>query len=286
METISAKDSAHENVVKKHPAYTDCLLQTSLGTIESSKVMLASRSSFFHNIFTHKQNEGKSVNVVLIDCSFEAVKIAVDVILGLKVVVPMKNANRVKHLLNKWQVKFSADADGAGVSETSSEQVKSTVDGAKSIVIDKDTGFKQRKRGRSEEASTSDAVEVSKEQAIDLATVSSEIEDGDDDSLMNWTKTSSDVDVSMFKHKVIKRHSKGFKYKCDICGEICNMYGLVKKHFYKHHKDLTPVISILKDVDFEKKIIDTSLAAGRNSKTCDIYECNRSKLAVRIKHPF
>ena len=99
--------------------------------------MLATRSSFFHNIFTHKQNEGKSVNVVLIDCSFEAVKTAVDVILGLRVVVPVKNANRVKHLLNKWQVKFSADADGVGVSETSSEEVKSTVDdGAKSIVID------------------------------------------------------------------------------------------------------------------------------------------------------
>ena len=268
METISAKDSAHQNVVKKHPAYADCLLQTSLGTIECSKVMLATRSSFFHNIFTHKQNEGKSVNVVLIDCSFEAVKTAVDVILGLRVVVPVKNANRVKHLLNKWQVKFSADADVVGVTGTSSEEVKSTVDdGAKSIVIDKETDCKQRKRGRSEEAIKPDAVEASKESAIDLATASSEMEDGDDDSIMNWTKTSSDVDVSMFKHKVIKRHGNGFKYKCDICGEICNMYELVKKHFYKHHKDYTSVKSILQDVDFEKKIIDTSLAEIRKLVT-------------------
>ena len=147
-------------------------------------------------------------------------------ILGLKVVVPVKNANRVKHLLIKWQVEFNADADGAGISEMSLEEGKSIVDCAKSIAIDKEIDCQQRKSGRSEEAITTYAVEASKEPAIDLATASSEIED---DDIMNWTKTSSDVDDSMFKHKGIKRHGMALKYKCDICGEICNMYELVKK---------------------------------------------------------
>ena len=37
----------------------------------------------------------------------------------------------------------------------------------------------------------------------------------DVDSLLDWTNTTSDVDVTSFRHTVIKRDGKKFKYKCD-----------------------------------------------------------------------
>ena len=49
--------------------------------------MLAAQSNFFHNIFSQKHN-------VLTDCSYDAVRSAVDVILGMEVVATSKNINR------------------------------------------------------------------------------------------------------------------------------------------------------------------------------------------------
>ena len=81
----------------------------------------------------------------------------------------------------------------------------------------------------------------------------------DVDSLLDWTNSTSDVDVTSFRHSVIKRDGNKFKYKCDLCDNICNMYGLVKKHFFQTHKDFTNVSKILVDAEFERKIIDSSL---------------------------
>ena len=120
MQTISLMDSVNESVnerVVKHAAYTECLLQTNSGTIECSKILLATRSHFFHNIFSQKHNVGKFVNIVLTDCSYDAFKSAFDVIFGMEVVSTLKNINRVKYLLNKWQVKIKLVPTPSGVSD-------------------------------------------------------------------------------------------------------------------------------------------------------------------------
>ena len=85
----------------------------------------------------------------------------------------------------------------------------------------------------------------------------------DVDSLLDWTNTTSDVDVTSFRHTVIKRDGKKFKYKCDLCDNTCNMYGLAKKHFFQNHKNFTYASKILVDAEFERKIIDSSLTEIR-----------------------
>ena len=85
----------------------------------------------------------------------------------------------------------------------------------------------------------------------------------DVDSLLDWTNTTSDVDVTSFRHTVIKHDSKKFKYKCDLCDNTCNMYGLAKKHFFQNHKNFTYASKILVDAEFERKIIDSSLTEIR-----------------------
>ena len=260
MQTISVIDSVNECVnesVVKHASYIDCLLQTNSGTIGCSKIMLATRSNFFHNIFSQKHNVGKFVNIVLTDCSFDAVKSAVDVILGMEVVATSKNINRVKHLLNKWQVKIKSLPTPSGVSDMedkSEGKRESRVHFAEIAENEVNVSDIPIKRTRMNESKDPKPANVSKEEVDARSSKAS-----DADSLLDWTITTSDVDVTSFRHSVIKRDGNKFKYKCDLCDNICNMYGLVKKHFFQTHKDFTNVSKILVDAEFERKIIDSSL---------------------------
>ena len=207
MQTISLMDSANESVnerVVKHASYTDCLLQTNSGTIECSKILLATRSHFFHNIFSQKHNVGKFVNIVLTDCSFDAVKSAVDVILGMEVVSTLKNINRVKYLLNKWQVKIKlVSTSGVSDLEDKSEgKQKSKVHFppvAENKVDDSDIPIK---RTRINEFTDPKSAKEPKEADSHVDTRSPKCPD-DVDSLLDWTNTTSDVDLTSFHDTMI-----------------------------------------------------------------------------------
>ena len=82
------------------------MLITSSGTLECSKVLLASRSTFFNKIFNQSHNVGKFANRVFTDCSFEVLKCAMDVIFGLEVKMPLKLTGQFKFILKKWQIKY------------------------------------------------------------------------------------------------------------------------------------------------------------------------------------
>ena len=205
MQTISLMDSVNESVnerVVKHAAYTDCLLQTNSGTIECSKILLATRSHFFHNIFSQKHNVGKFVNIVLTDCSYDAFKSAVDVIFGMEVVSTLKNINRVKYLLNKWQVKIKLVPTPSGVSD-----------------LENKSEWKRDSRVHFAEIAENEvnpkSAKASKEADSQVDARSSKASDVD--SLLNWTDTTSAVDLTSFRHTVIKRYGNKFKYKCDLC---------------------------------------------------------------------
>ena len=203
------------------------------------------------------------MNIVLTDCSFDAVKSAVDVILGMEVVATSKNINRVKHLLNKWQVKIKSLPTPSGVSDMedkSEGKRESRVHFAEIAENEVNVSDIPIKRTRINESKDPKPAKVSKEED-EVDARSSKASDAD--SLLDWTNTTSDVDVTSFHHTVIKRDGNKFKYKCDLCDNICNMYGLVKKHFFQTHKDFTNVSKILVDAEFERKIFDSSLTEIR-----------------------
>ena len=97
METITASCPRNESVFK-NAAYADCVLITSSGTLECSKVLLASRSTFFDKIFNQSHNVGKFVNIVFTDCSFEVLKCAVDIIFRLEMKTPLKLTGQLKFI--------------------------------------------------------------------------------------------------------------------------------------------------------------------------------------------
>lgn len=72
---------------------------------------------------------------------------------------------------------------------------------------------------------------------------------------MDWTMTSSDVDVDSIHHRVVNDHGKN-KYKCCICGQNSNMIDFAR--------------NVLQDADFEKNILETAVSEIRkivSSKT-------------------
>lgn len=261
MEIISVNDPLDPRIVK-HASYADCLIQTSSGTIECSKILLAARSQFFHRIFTQKHNEGKFVNLVFIDSSYEAVQCAVDAILGGKVTVKGKNNRRVKYLLRKWEVNFNSDDDVSKVSDAEkSEECRIPESSLIGANIEKEN---EKKRTRPDSESSADGKacqEVDKESDTNID--SDPVEPSDDDSTMDWTKTTSGVDVATFQHIVIKGKNNKHKYLCNICKESCTMYDQARKHFYMKHKDYSAAKNILIDAEFERKLIDTSLVEIR-----------------------
>ena len=79
--------------------------------------------------------------------------------------------------------------------------------------------------------------------------------------------TSSDADVEKFNHTRIHNAKGRCRYKCNICGDICNMYGFAQKHYYSKHKDYATTKNILVDAGFEKKIVENSVAEIRKIVT-------------------
>ena len=61
---------------------------------------------------------------------------------------------------------------------------------------------------------------------------------------MDWTMTSSDVDVDSIHHRVVNDHGKN-KYKCCICGQNSNMIDFAR--------------NVLQDADFETNILETAV---------------------------
>ena len=100
-----------------NPAYADCFIYTACGNfIAASKVSLATRSSYFHQIFIQEHNKG-NVNVFMFEFSHELVQLALDVTFGSEVNVTVKQSGRLKFLLNKLKIKFEAKTTTAAVQQ-------------------------------------------------------------------------------------------------------------------------------------------------------------------------
>ena len=262
METITVSDSKNESVLRSS-SYIDCLLVTSSGTLECSKILLASRSMFFHKIFTLKHNVGKFVNIVLTDCSFQVLKFAVDVILGLEVKINSNLLGKLKFILNKWQIDYIIGDNATKESDSGIPNVADREQEVERVKRFRREEFDESNPSEIEEPDNRNEVElpVHKETEDDVP----ELNTGDDlDSETDWTMTSDDVDVDRIYHSRITLGKKRrCIYKCNICNETCNMFEFAKKHYYQKHKDYARCRKVLIDADFEKQIITASVAEIR-----------------------
>ena len=275
MESICVKGSANTDVFN-HPSYNDCVILANSGFVECSKILLASRSQYFHQMFTRKENQEKICHVIILDSSFEAVKCAIDIMYGQKKTLNEKLKKRVQFLLTKFKVDYM-------------------IDGKCSEASDMSKPAKKPSSALSNEPSTAprdDSVPIPAKQLRqeihheDSGAGTSQIRDSGGESIstecfyeknseMDWTMTSSDVDVDSIHHRIVNDHGRN-KYKCCICGQNFNMIDFARKHYFDNHKDLKKSRNVLHDADFEKnietavseirKIVSSKTPCARNLK--------------------
>ena len=89
----------------------------SLIHVECSKILLASRSEYFHQMFTRKENQEKICHIIILDSSFEAVKCAIHPSMDRKKTLNEKLKKRVQFLLTKFNVDHMIDGKSSEVGD-------------------------------------------------------------------------------------------------------------------------------------------------------------------------
>ena len=262
--------------IMDNPAYADCFIYTACGNfIATSKLSLATRSSYFHQIFIQEHNKGK-VSICMFEFSREIVKLALDVTFGSEVNVTAKQSGRLKFLLNKLKIKFEAKTTTAVQRD---ERTSSTLEQEKEAKIQEEERTKsEEERGKLEEEEPAKVGEddeakneqeqqerLKEEEPIRIieqqqqAEVEHKIQDQhshSNSSLLNWTETTSDIDVDNICHTRITGQ-KGEKYMCVKCKVTSNYFRLAEKHWNFEHKDFTRFRTLFIDSEFERKILES-----------------------------
>ena len=277
-----------------NPAYADCFIYTACGNfIATSKLSLATRSSYFHQIFIQEQNKG-NVNVFMFEFSHEIVQLALDVTFGSEVNVTVKQSGRLKFLLNKLKIKFEAITTTAAVQQVErpysilgqeeeraklqeEQRVKNKEEQAK-VEEEEQAKVEEEERAKVEEERAKNKQEqqeileeeerarIEQELAKNEQEQQAEVEqekqphsDHSKSSLLNWTETTSDINVENICHTRITGQ-KGEKYMCIKCKATSNYFRLAQKHWNREHKDFTKFRTLLIDTEFERKILEARCA--------------------------
>lgn len=285
--------SGNDNAsIVDNPAYKDCFLYTACGKyIATSKLCLAMRSKFFHQVFILNHNQG-NVNIFMFEFPYEIVKLALDVILGADVNVPVKQRGRLKFMLNKLKVKFDiktvTESAQPTIEKAISEQnhEQQIVDSSDPPIgmqvndsLEEQISPVSSKPGLTSSQSTMDGKEEhlkhdeGKQTKCDKGELSKQYQhaskktmetDSDclnrtncsESSLLNWTNTTSAIDLDRIDHTTIVGQIAE-KYMCLKCKATCNYFRLAEKHFHREHKEFTAFRTLLMDADFERKILET-----------------------------
>ena len=259
--------------IMNNPAYGDCFIYTACGNfIATSKLSLAKRSSYFHQIFSQEHNKGK-VSICMFEFSREIVKLALDVTFGSEVNVTVKQSGRLKFLLNRLKIKFEAKTTTAAVQQNETpasilgnqeeeraelqeeERTKHEEERAK-VEEEKRTKNEQEQQEEQESECARNREELAKNEHYQPADVEQEKQPQSNSSLFNWTETTSDIDLENIFHIRITGQ-KGEKYLCIKCKATSNYYRLAEKHWNCEHKDFAKFRTLLIDSEFERKILES-----------------------------
>ena len=274
-----------------NPAYADCFIYTACGNfIATSKVSLATRSSYFHQIFIQEHNKG-NVNVFMFEFSHELVQLALDVTFGSEVNVTVKQSGRLKFLLNKLKIKFEAKTTTAAVQQVErpysilgqeeeraklqeeqrakerakvEEEEQAKVEEEERVKVEEERLRVEEERAKNkqeqqeileEERARIEEELAKNEQQAEVEQEKPPHSDHSKSSLLNWTETTSDIDLENICHIRITGES-GEKYMCQKCKATFNYFRIAQKHWHREHKDFTKFRTLLIDTEFERKILE------------------------------
>ena len=275
--------TGNENEVADNPAYSDCFIYTACGNcIATSKLRLAIRSTFFHDLFVLKHNFG-NVNIFMFEFSYEVVKQAIDIIQGKQVDVGAKQKGRLKFLLTKLKVKFETKHSQNMPSNEDSEFDDGV---ALEKTVDKEVLNPSSQPGASHlEADNLELEDIHKIKEMDITEArENEENDGEGEALKglaDWTATTSEQNLDLIEHKLISGN-KGDKYSCSNCKVTSKYFELAKKHFHHYHKDFKDFRKLLVDTEFERKIKETRIKEI-SSFIDNSSSAERKKLCLEIK---